>query len=130
MRSSKMDITKHFNNFWSDMDRFFDKDYYTSTPAHNLVKTDKGYELEIYVPGFDKKEITVEQDGHFLVVRGHHEQEDKKYKHRGFIQRSFEKRLYVRDGASIFDASLVNGVLTIPVNVALEDKQVKKIAVK
>jgi HSP20 family molecular chaperone IbpA len=125
-----MDITKHFNNFWSDMDRFFDRDYYTSTPAHNLVKTDKGYELEIYVPGFDKKEITVEQDGHFLVIRGRHEEEDKKYKHRGYIQRSFEKRLYVRDGASISNASLANGVLTIPVAVANDEKEVKQIAVK
>ena len=125
-----MDITKHFNNFWSDVDRFFDRSPYEHTPAHNLVKTDKGYELEIYVPGFEKSEISVEQDGHFLVVRGKHEEKDKKYKHRGFIQRSFEKRLYVRDGAELRDASLANGVLTIPVKVATDDKEVKQIPVK
>ena len=130
IRSSKMDITKHFNNFWSDMDRFFDKSPYQHTPEHNLVQTDKGYELEIYVPGFEKKEITVEQDGHFLVVRGRHEETDKKYKHRGYIQRSFEKRLYIRDGAKLSDASLANGVLTIPVAVAKEDKEVKQLTIK
>lgn len=125
-----MNLVKPLNDFWSDIDRFFDKDYYASTPAHNLVKTDKGYELEIYVPGFDKSEISVEQEGHFLVVRGKHEEKDKKYKHRGYIQRSFEKRLYIRDGAELSDASLANGVLTIPVKVAADDKEVKKIAVK
>ena len=125
-----MDLTKHFNDFWHDMDRFFDRSPYQNTPAHNLVKTDKGYELEVYVAGFDKKDLEVEQDGQFLVIRGHHEEKDKKYKHRGFVTRSFEKRLYVRDGASIHNASLENGILTIPVNAPLDNKEVKKIAVK
>lgn len=125
-----MELTKHFNDFWHDMDRFFDRSPYQNTPAHNLVKTDKGYELEVYVAGFGKSDITIEQDGHFLVIRGRHEEEDKKYKHRGFIQRSFEKRLYIRDGAELSNASLENGILTIPVNHPLENKEVKKISIK
>jgi HSP20 family molecular chaperone IbpA len=125
-----MELTKHFNDFWHDMDRFFDRSPYQNTPAHNLVQTDTGYNLEIYVAGFDKKDIEVEQDGQFLVIRGNHEEKNKNYKHRGFVQRSFEKRLYVRDGASVSDASLENGILTIPVNAPLEHKDIKKIAVK
>lgn len=118
------------DNLWYDVERLFHRTDGASIPPHNISHTDYGYMLEVFIPSFDKKDVTVEQEGKFLVIRGNHNKEDKKYKHKGYVQNSFEKKLYLRDEASISEATIKNGVLTIPIIVKQESEAVKKIEVK
>ena len=91
------------------------------TPAVNIKETEKSFELEMAVPGMDKKDVKVEVENDFLKVSSSQEneikEEDKNYKRREFHFSSFERAFTIPeelDGSKI-EAKQENGILFISV---------------
>lgn len=67
------------DNFFDDlmnMRHFFDDDVWAPVRSANYMKSDvtendKGYQVKIDMPGFDKKDIHVNYDNGILTVSGH-----------------------------------------------------------
>jgi HSP20 family protein len=88
------------------------------TPV-NIKENDKGYQIEMVAPGFDKSDFNISLENHLLTISAEKKNEEKsdnekvirnEYSFRS-IKRSFtldEKT----DGTNI-DATYVNGVLTL-----------------
>ena len=83
-----MSIVKR-NSDWfvpSTIDGFFDRflnesnDNRTSSfaPRVDVAETDKGFEIELAVPGFDKKDFNIELKKGFLTISGERKFEEKK----------------------------------------------------
>jgi len=72
------------NNSLSFFDDFFDDFFQPSTRTLNTsMKTDileleKGYELQIDVPGFDKEDVKISLENGYLTIEAMKEKEDEK----------------------------------------------------
>lgn len=118
-----------FNDFMSDP---FDFGFFGTEPAPkanaslmktDVKETDKAYELDIDLPGFDKENVQIELDDGYLTINAstNEEKEDKdengtflrKERFVGSCRRSF----YVGDDVSEDDisAKFENGILSINV---------------
>ena len=92
-------------------------DYFS--PASDAAVTDDAYIVEVELPGVKDEDITIEQHGNMLVVKGHkhssHEEEDKNYhlseRTYGAFQRTFRLPADVEEGS--IKASAEDGVLTL-----------------
>lgn len=83
---------------WLNTDDFFTDDFFTKkdTPAMNIKETEKNFEIELAVPGFDKKEIEVTLEEDFLRVCAEKSTKDvdettKDYTRKEFTYNSFER---------------------------------------
>ena len=97
--------------------------------AKNIMKTDvretdKGYELDVDLPGFKKDELTIElNDGYLTISAAKGLEQDKKEKETGhYIRReryagSCQRSFYVGEGVKQEDlkAAFNNGILTVAV---------------
>jgi HSP20 family protein len=88
-------------------------------PAADLYETDDQFVLEMEVPGFAEKELTVDVTDHTLRVKGERS-EEKEEKEKAFllherIERSFERRFALPDEADAgkLKATFANGVLKL-----------------
>lgn len=93
---------------------------------NSIMKTDikesgDNYVLEVDLPGFDKKEVSLELDNGYLSItaKREHKVEDDDEKKGNFIRRErsfgqFSRSFYVGDiDEEDIDAKLENGILTI-----------------
>lgn len=119
-------------DFFSDVfDGFFAPSVVRSNDnmRTDVKETEKGYELAVDVPGFDKKDLTVElKDGYLTISASKQEkEEDGKYVRR---ERSFScsRSYYVGDGVTENDvkAKYANGTL----NLFVPKKEIKQIQSK
>lgn len=92
-----------------DTDRFFDADWLRqqSVPAANVMETDKGFEIELAVPGLSKKDFNITVQNHILSISSE-KQEEKESKEEGYTRKEF--------GYSSFTRSF-----TLPENVSEEN---------
>ena len=88
-------------------------------PAADVYETPTEYVVEIEVPGFVEKELTVDVSDHTLAVKGTREAE-KETKERSFLlherlEKQFERRFALPEEADTehAKASFVHGVLKI-----------------
>ncbi len=118
-------------NFFDAFGDFFKPTFYTGTNHKmrtDIKETEKGYEMKIDLPDFDKKDISLTLDNGYLTVEAkRQEKEDNdKYIHR---ERSFScsRSYYVGDKITEDDvkARYENGTLSliVPKN---ESKQIEK----
>jgi len=87
-----------------------------SYPPYNIEKTgEDAYRLTMAVAGFsgDDIDITVQENTLMVSGKGHKEEEDSRYLHRGIARRAFERRFSLADHIKVVGASLDNGMLHV-----------------
>ena len=107
-------------NFWEDpFESFFKPMFYGQKKGNmktDVKETEKGYELAVEVPGFDKKDISVTLKNGYLTVEAKREekQEDEKNYVRRERSYSCSRSYYVGEvDEKEIKAKYENGVLTV-----------------
>ena len=121
-----------------DFDRFIHSAWHHSFPPVNMKENDKSFEIELLVPGYDKKDFKISVGEEFLTVSatGKHEDEKKEddYIHQQFAFSSFSRSFHLPKNANDSDilAKYDDGILrlTIPKKVPTVPKAKKSIEVK
>ena len=90
----------------------------------DVKETEKGYELKVEAPGFDKKDISLTLENGYLTVKAEKsekEKDDEKYI-RKESSYSYERSYYLGENVSEKDISAryENGILSVDVNVEKE----------
>ncbi len=91
----------------------------SSKVATNISEDDKGYYLELAIPGFSKENVSINIEEDLLKIKGEKpqakEQEGKKYSRKDFSMQQFEKsyRLPEQVEAEKINASFSDGILSI-----------------
>lgn len=99
----------------SSIDPFWGK----SRPYVNIKKKDHLFEMEMVIPGFDKKEITVKINDDILTVNGQKKKLEEKvaseYVLKEFEMNSFERKFKLAKniGHEKVEAEYKNGILKI-----------------
>ena len=102
-------------------------------PPHNVVKDEEmKYTLEMAVAGFKQEHIDIEGKDHILTVSGKRPQrrEQSAYVHKGISARNWVKSFRLSEYTEVTGADLVDGILTIKLEVVLpEEKLPRKITI-
>lgn len=113
-----------FDEFFNDWS-FFDDTVPTKglshySPLGDVIETDDAFNVELMMPGFDKKEIKMEVEEKSLVIEAERKKSESKYNtvesHFGKFRKSYTLPDYI--DVEKIDAKYKNGVLkiTIPKN--------------
>jgi HSP20 family protein len=110
---------------------------YEQWPPLDVVEDEKGVEIQADVPGFGQKELEVEVEGKFLVIRGTHEEKKEEYPEKKAVYRyerhvgNFERMIPIPEylDPEKIEAKYDKGMLTIRLP-RLPGKQPKKILIK
>ena len=93
----------------------------SSTPAVNVKETKKSFELQLAVPGLDKKDINIDLDENVLTISSKTEEEQKEevenFKRREFRFSSFERSFTLPEDIdeTKIEAKHENGILSISI---------------
>ena len=103
-----------------------------SYPPYNIEKTgEDAYRLTMAVAGFgqDELDITVHENTLIVTGKGHKDDENGRYLHRGIARRAFERRFSLAEHLKVTGASLDNGLLHVElvreVPEAMKPRQIK-----
>ena len=123
-----------------DNDRFFASPWLSgrNMPAVNIKETEKNYEVELAVPGYDKKDFEISIDNGLLTVSAEKSEETEKkednYTRREFGFSSFSRsfNLPTNINEENVDAKYSDGVLTLTIAKKQETngKSRKQISIK
>jgi HSP20 family protein len=111
-----------FNNdrFLLDLNGSFpDLNFQNVLPEANIVENKKEYQIELAVPGLDKKDFNIEMKNGMLTISAEKEEEtkseDKNYLSREFSYSSLYRSFVLPDNllADKIDAKYENGVLKL-----------------
>ncbi|MGM0531712.1 MAG: Hsp20/alpha crystallin family protein [Bacteroidota bacterium] len=104
-------------------DRFFNDEasasnQYFAVPPANISETDKDYQIELAVPGYQKSDFNIELDENLLVVsleRDKQSKEHQEYILKEYDFNSFRRSFRLSDKVSKTDisAKYKNGILTV-----------------
>ncbi|WP_108822385.1 Hsp20/alpha crystallin family protein [Dysgonomonas sp. Marseille-P4361] len=127
-----------FNHYFNDdlFNNFFEGDL----PATNVTETDKAFNIEVSIPGFNKEDIKIAIEKNILNISAHTEVENEekgeneKILRREFKKSSFERIFTIPDNIDTenIEAAQKDGILSISLpkkDKAIEDK-VKTIEIK
>jgi HSP20 family protein len=85
--------------------------------ASNIIRTEQGFDIELAVPGIDKKNVMISVKDKFLTIESKTEQKDKgpDYNLKQFDYSNFIKRFELSDDIDTdkINARYTNGILTI-----------------
>ena len=122
------------------LDRFFNESFAERSTAFNprvdISETDKAFEIDLAVPGFDKKDFEVDIKDGLLTISGERKFEKKEDGKNFFsIQTeygTFKKSFQLPDAimAEKIEAGYTNGILTVTVPKDEAKKLASKISVK
>lgn len=109
---------------WLDTDSFLDDDFLTNgkkIPAMNVKEKKNDFEIELAVPGFQKKDIEVVLENDQLVVSAEKtkkqiEEDESGYMRKEFSYNDFERRMTLPesvDQKKVVKANYENGVLKL-----------------
>ena len=123
-----------------DNDRFFASPWLSgrNMPAVNIKESEKNYEVELAVPGYDKKDFEISIDNGLLTVSGEKSEESEKkednYTRREFGFSSFSRsfNLPTNINEENIDAKYADGVLKLTIAKKQESsgKSRKQISIK
>ena len=117
--------------FFEDfINNFFGSNIYNDIPPYNIIKTDKEFLIEFSVPGFNKKDFSIEVEENNLKVSKLSSENDKlenKFYKRQFNYSQFEKNFTIPDEVNIDKINSIyeNGILKIFLPKIKEFKQSK-----
>ena len=116
-------VAHNFYNFSDLMSDFFGNegycDDYNAIPGANISEDENKYQIELAIPGLEKKDIKVEIDKDILKVR--HESQEKKenenhvYSRREFLYKGFTRTFIIPESVddSKMKAKYENGILIL-----------------
>jgi len=119
-------FNRFFNEEKQDCNQFF------AVPPANIVENEKGYQIDIAVPGFEKSDFNIELNENLLTISlGKEEQENEQEKKQNkFVLREFNFSKFRRSfkisdkiDKEKIEASYKNGVLEI--NLPLKEEVLK-----
>ncbi len=86
------------------------------TPHSTVSKIENGYNIEVAIPGYGKEEISMNIDGHFLVIEDHVSGEDNT---QSSLKSPFLKRFKLGEiiDKDHISATLQNGILSIDLKI-------------
>jgi HSP20 family protein len=124
--------------FFEDfINNFFGSNIYNDIPPYNIIQTDKEFLIEFSVPGFNKKDFSIEVEENNLKVSKLSLENDKlenKFYKRQFNYSQFEKKFTIPEEVNIDKINSIyeNGILKIFLPKIKEFKQskIKSIQVK
>ena len=124
--------------FFEDfINNFFGSNIYNDIPTYNIIETDKEFLIEFSVPGFNKKDFSIEVEENNLKVSKLSSENDKlenKFYKRQFNYSQFEKNFTIPEEVNIDKINSIyeNGILKIFLPKIKEFKQskIKSIQVK
>jgi HSP20 family protein len=88
-------------------------------PAADVYETDKEYVVELEVPGYEEKDLSIEVSDHTLAIKGARtkakEERTKEYALHERLEREFERRFVLPSGADTehLKAVFTKGVLEV-----------------
>ena len=136
-RNSDWFVPAHMDSF---LDRFFNDSFAPAktgfTPRVDVAETDKAFEIQVAVPGFDKKDFNIDLSEGRLTLSGERKFEnEKKEKNYHAIQTEYGKftktfQLPKTIKEDKISASYDNGILGLTIPKAEVKKLTSKIEVK
>ena len=124
--------------FFEDfINNFFGSNIYNDIPPYNIIETDEEFLIEFSVPGFNKKDFSIEVEDNNLKVSKLSTENGKfenKFYQRQFNYSQFEKKFTIPEEVNIDKINSIyeNGILKIFLPKIKEFKQskIKSIQVK
>ena len=116
-------------NFWLGhnpawLDLMQDSNY----PRYNIVEGSEGFRLEIAVPGWKKKDLSVRLVNNELRIKGSRSNEGgDPYLHQGLSTKSFDKVFVLNSDLIVEKVKLEDGLLTI--NIARDKSSEQEITI-
>ncbi len=111
-------VNQFFNNGYLDR---IEESFNVLRPKSNIKEGEKAYEIEMLVPGFEKKDFAIEVENDTLKISAKVENEKKKeednYIHNEFSKMSIERNFTLSNNVDVkkISASYNKGILTIKV---------------
>ena len=101
-------------NFWLGHNPAWLDQSVTNYPRYNIVEGESGFKLEVAVPGWSKKQLSVIQQDNELRIKGTKDNEGgDNYLHRGLSGKSFDKTFILNSDLKVRKISLQDGLLTV-----------------
>ena len=101
-------------NFWLGHNPAWYDQMETNYPRYNIVEGKSGFKLEIAVPGWSKKQLSVIQKDNELRIKG---VKDSKggdtFIHQGLSGKSFDKTFVLNSDLKVDNIKLLDGLLTV-----------------
>lgn len=122
------------------LDDIFDEMMLPKKEQHmkcDIYEKDGNYHIEMDVPGFDKKDISIEaNDGYLTITAEKNSEDEEKNENKNYIRRErvygkVERSFYLGDlDQDKIDAEFKNGILNIVVPKKEETSNKKRIEIK
>lgn len=122
------------------LDDIFDEMMLPKKEQHmkcDIYEKDGNYHIEMDVPGFDKKDISIEaNDGYLTITAEKNSEDEEKNENKNYIRRErvygkVERSFYLGDlDQDKIDAEFKNGILSIVVPKKEETSNKKRIEIK
>lgn len=120
-------IDSFFSNSLSDL---FGTDFIQNRPSVNILETDKEFQLQVAIPGFDKKEIQVKIEKDQLIISAESTVDEKEaFTKREFNYNSFKRSFHLSDNVNKeqIDAKYHEGILTIHLEKLVATSEASKV---
>ncbi|MDX5482244.1 MAG: Hsp20/alpha crystallin family protein [Hymenobacteraceae bacterium] len=132
-----------YPDFFSDIDRFFDNDFFrmpmqmgrqmmASMPATNIRENEHDYSIEVAAPGMKKEDFNIDVDDHVLTISSQKEEdkteEKENYTRREYNYSSFSRSFRLPESVKedSIKARYEDGVLKLTVPKMKEQERPKK----
>ena len=122
-----------FDNFFDS--EFFDTQSNGNVPSANIKEREDRFEVELAIPGFDKKDVKIELNDGLLTISSEKTSEDEEkdthFSRREFQYAAFTRSFRLPDNVNVDDiqAKFNNGVLEVHIPKAKELKKSKSIEI-
>lgn len=124
-----------FDDMFDHFEKIFDQPMLSSNyPPYNIIKTNKGYNIEIALAGFSKSDVNIFVENGIITIESKSENKSKdntEVLHKGISKRYFKRQFSISDDIKVNEAELKDGMLTILLEKIIpEDKKLKNIKIK
>ena len=150
MEDKTMALTRFSNQYPDLFDRFFDTNLFdwsnrnysttnTTLPAVNIKEDNDGFEVEVAVPGFGKKDFKIDLNNSILTISSEKKKENETSEGQQFTRREFSYQSFSRSftlpqtvESDKIVARYENGILKvdIPKKEEVKPKPPKQIEIK
>lgn len=113
------------------------EDFFPSKPLYfppvNIYENDRGFNIELNVPGIKKEEMSIQIEKGLLIISYEHsnnnEEKNEKFIKKEFSKKSFKRTFSLDDkiNSQAIEATMENGILNIHLPLKEENVEPKKI---